>query len=184
MGEKQFIKGSEVVASIARTTLLDNYSDIIPATLAPDIQAVIETNPFLTKPCIFYSVLVTATGYSTILTTSTSKDTYLLGAFLGYDADVTADNIAVSLLLTPALAPTGLSAGEIPFIQFDKPSVTIRTDFKFITPPRPLLLKCGTLVRSGTAFTAGSCKRNIGIFYVEIDSTPYNLKNVPSKTYA
>lgn len=143
------IHNTEVVNRISEEIKESNIA-LLPRTLANVIQPVLEVSGDKRKNTFVKNTSKSTTGTKTLLTASSTQDTYIDSASMGFTCDATADSVAYILQLT---ADTGPATNVINIV---KETTTATRDHQNIIFNPPLKLKRGTNVLISQTFTVGT----------------------------
>jgi hypothetical protein len=147
---KELIKGASIQVN----------RDLVPSQLAEKVVPVMEVNPnLLRKANIYVGTGSAASGTSTVYTTPTNKDFYLIGISMALIKDATCDTATGKVTINGT--PDGLAQLEligIPIITLTAQSASISRDFIM-----PILLKRNTTINSTQTYTAGLSSRTFSI---------------------
>jgi len=136
-----------------------------PAELGKTVVPVLDGTPDfhrITDKFADFVVSVTTTG-STITTTPTTRDFYLTGAQIAFQADATADSTNVQVTFVQGGVRRVL-------YYFPKLSLTATSDSIFLNfQDKPIKIDRGTTILGIQAFTVGASKLSVQIFGYEVD---------------
>lgn len=154
---------SDIVQKAVRGLKLAPSRDKIPNELADKILPVYELNDA-------YDI-ITAGGSSSsssstasILTASSTADTYITSLMMSVDKDATSDSTDFSVNVVQNGAVRAL--GKIIMITLTATSKIISISF-----PRPVRIDKGSTVRIAATFTVGALSRSAAVTYYEIPSS-------------
>lgn len=140
----------------------------IPDKIIDSIQPVMEVNPALLRRCdILRSANRTTTGTSTLYTTPSDQDFYVVGVILSWAADAANDGTSATIACTIGGTATGRNLAHIAKITLSAIQTTVAYSL-----PIPVKIDRGTNITYGGAFTAGTSS----IFATIIGYTVVNAK--------
>jgi len=158
------IQSKEILNKISEDIKESNVN-LLPRELSKNIQAVLIVNPKnISNSDIVKSDSRATTGSTTLHTTSTTRDTYLVSVTLGAQADATADNTLVNLTITPSkTAVTNI-------LRLAKLTTTVFTGNISLNLSEPLLLARNTAISFGSTFTVGAVNMTASVVLFEVDT--------------
>lgn len=163
MGAK--IYNSNLTKEIIEGARLQQQQGSIPQELAEKVIPVMEVNPKLLRSCnIVYGTVNGANGATTIYTTPTDKDFYLVAANLNNTSDAACDNTNIQLVVT---TENGVSEQ---LIYLTKISLTAFNDSISLSLPIPLKLKRNSTITIEQTFTVGVSRSGGSIVGYTVDN--------------
>lgn len=158
------VYNSEVIQELRNVAKIQGATDLIPTLLNNGIVPTLELNPKLVKNLrTAGNVAINATS-STIFSTPTDRDVYIVAVSLAYIQDVTATAVSHGVVATDEL---GVSRNLlfIPTL-----TLTVSNGTAQITLPHPLKLARGTNVTVTNSTNTGNTSA-AGTIYYFIDET-------------
>jgi len=154
----QQTENQTIINNIVDELRLNPVNDIIPKKVMPTISPVFEVNA---KRCdVVRGINRTTTGGSTIFTTPTDKDFYLVGCQFGLIKDATCDMASGTVAGISAV----LEAQTRNIIQTPTITLTAQEVTQGLSFPVPIKIDRGTTILIiSNAFTAGVCIRTASI---------------------
>lgn len=152
----------EVLGRIVKDMGLQSAVDKLPNELLDTIQPVIIANPKRTINILKKGGSST-TGDTTIYTTPTDREFYLTFAQLRNTANATADNVAISMKITPK------GEAEVILLEILKQTATAGSDHVTAVLNPPILLEKGTNILISDGFTVGASTRSGSIAGYTVD---------------
>jgi hypothetical protein len=141
---------------------LNPVVDTIPSVVNPTIQPVFEVKKKFTN--LVRHLNKTTTGASTILTTSSTQDTYITALVLCHTQDATCDGVLVQILATTEGSQRALMS-----LRFQTTTANGGLN-QSVSFPFPVKLDRNTAVQLSLAFTAGTCASSV-CFYGYTEET-------------
>lgn len=134
----------------------------IPRELMDKIQLVYGVNP-VRKVSMETGAIADSAAATTILTTSSVKRTFFVGASLAVAKDIVATSTSTAI----ALQPLGIAAKE--FITLAYEPVTAGDFFETVMLPIPMELEKGTVITIQHGTAVASIDGKATIFFYEVD---------------
>lgn len=146
-----------ITNNIVDTLKLNPISDNIPKTVIPSIQPTFEVNR---KIATVRSATRSTTGTSTVLTTSSTVDTYLIGVGLSYVKDATCDIATGRLTVAGAIEGTSQALMSLNIL-----TTTAQSDSEYVSFSTPVKLDRNAAVTMATTFTAGAMSASATLYF-------------------
>lgn len=158
------VQNPEVTDIIRRSTRL-TLAEAPPSNLASDIRAVIDVTPRFHKLITTTSAESTTSGTITVMTASSSRQTFITGFCISYVKNSTCDISSGSMLFSCVQNGATIRLARVAIL-------TLRDaqDNFIVTFDRPLLVDKGTTVTLTGTFTVGAMSRCVTLYYYEQDS--------------
>lgn len=160
------IYNSDLTKELTEAGKLQTMRDRIPNEFADKVVPVVNVNPKDYRVCnLVVRGTKSTTGDLTILTTSTDRDTYLVGATLAFAKDVTCDAATGNLSITAVIN------GQTIYL-FSVPIITLTADARVVSfnLVNPIKIDRGTNIISTGTFTAGTLVRTSNLFGYTVEN--------------
>jgi len=157
------IQSKEVIDKISDELKVQPSLEI-PRRLMDKIQLVYGVNPDYREKMRFATATRITTGASTILTSNTTKRTFLTGLYFNYQHDVVADSTGFTITATPIATRAVTNV-----VNLVKITLTAKQDRVSITFNPPMELAPNTSVVMNQTFTVGVGVMAGGVTFFETD---------------
>jgi len=153
----------EIIREQAGLTLAEGF----PQNLSGSVVPVMDMTPRFHRNCIVLSTAsATSSATATLMTTSTSKKTYIVGVSLFYVKDATCDAATGSLGIRTTI--NGVSSQYLAYSYII--TLTAQQDRVIYTLEKPILIDKGVTIQAQIpTFTTGVFARTYQIIYYEVD---------------
>jgi len=148
-------QSKEVVDKIAEVLKIQPAT-AFPKDVKEGIQPVFDINPERITTIVVRQG-TTSTNTLTVFTTPANQDFYLTSAQISYTKDVSSDNVAVNLTITPELSG---AADEL--IELVSQTLTVKDDHSAMNFSQPIKLQRGSTITLAGGFTVGTMTK-VGI---------------------
>jgi hypothetical protein len=168
-------KNNEITQAIRTVTNLNDYVDKIPTKIADEIVPIVNVTPQMNRITnITGSVSKNVTGSATIITTSSTLDTYIESYSISYIKDATCDQaIGAGAFIQATVGGTSIFLGTISTL-----TLTAQETMVTHTLAHPIKIDRGTTVLiTGSSYSVGLCSRSGCVQGYTVDPSIYSNNN-------
>lgn len=159
------INNGEIIRKLINEAKINTAHDVTPTQLAEKIIAVLNVNPDK-QINVGYGECNDATT-NTLFTTSTTKDTFLIGGSMSISKDAGATSVESTILLTP------FGKAVIKFMAIRYRGSTAGEHSKEVILPFALKLARGTTVTHTNSAAATAINNLTSVYYYEVETDEY-----------
>lgn len=168
MEEKRMtqVHNSEVLQELRDAAKLQLGKDKIPDFLSSGIMPTIELNPKIVKIAQIRSNQSTISGTLAVYTTSSTKDTYLIGASLSVAKDAACDTATGRYALQTTINGRTIDIVSVAFVTLQALDGQQTALF-----PHPVKIDRGAAINITGTFAAGILSRSAQVYFYEDETT-------------